>query len=209
MSKLHAKIRKTLDADRKNVSAQIKEMQKLDAGPDGDPGLTTMLIEARDAIDTALAKITDGRFGRCDACGGAISDARLEEMPLVQWCIECAENDGRPSKKKKAAPAKAAKPATPVKVAKAAKPKGKAKPAPEADDSMKVWIDQDTCEGHGTCVKACPSVFTLHKGKAYVTEGKRRLAGPDGLATVPAANLDAVLKAVKRCPTSAIYIEAG
>ncbi|PIW51314.1 MAG: RNA polymerase-binding protein DksA [Zetaproteobacteria bacterium CG12_big_fil_rev_8_21_14_0_65_54_13] len=40
-------------------------------------------------IDQAIARIKDGEFGECDACGGAISAKRLEARPVTTLCIEC------------------------------------------------------------------------------------------------------------------------
>ena len=42
------------------------------------------------AIDAALARLDDGDFGWCDACGDAIGDKRLELDPVVTRCICCA-----------------------------------------------------------------------------------------------------------------------
>jgi len=40
-------------------------------------------------IDQAIARIKDGEFGECDACGGEISAKRLEARPVTTLCIEC------------------------------------------------------------------------------------------------------------------------
>jgi len=40
-------------------------------------------------IDQAIARIQDGEFGECEACGGAISVKRLEARPVTTLCIEC------------------------------------------------------------------------------------------------------------------------
>jgi len=41
-------------------------------------------------IRRALKDIDEGDFGYCAACGGAISDGRLEADPTVHLCIACA-----------------------------------------------------------------------------------------------------------------------
>ena len=43
------------------------------------------------AIDEALARIRDGSFGICKACGHRISKARLEAVPWTRLCRECKE----------------------------------------------------------------------------------------------------------------------
>ena len=39
-------------------------------------------------IDRALTKIDDGTYGRCDVCGRAIPEARLEAVPYATLCID-------------------------------------------------------------------------------------------------------------------------
>ena len=43
-----------------------------------------------DDVETALAKLDDGTYGTCEACGNAISGARLEAMPQARFCIDHA-----------------------------------------------------------------------------------------------------------------------
>ncbi len=43
------------------------------------------------AIEGALARIKQGTFGVCDACGQRISKARLEAVPWTHLCRECKE----------------------------------------------------------------------------------------------------------------------
>jgi len=40
-------------------------------------------------VDAALARITEGTYGRCTSCGEAISRARLDVMPYVRCCLRC------------------------------------------------------------------------------------------------------------------------
>lgn len=50
-------------------------------------------------IDRALARIEDGTYGTCEACGKPIGDARLEAIPTARFCVEDqarAERDMRP-----------------------------------------------------------------------------------------------------------------
>ena len=51
-------------------------------------------------IDQARARIEDGTYGICEACGKPIGDARLEAVPTARFCVEDqarAERDLRPS----------------------------------------------------------------------------------------------------------------
>lgn len=41
------------------------------------------------AIEDALARIRNERFGLCEECGEPISDARLQAVPWTRWCRDC------------------------------------------------------------------------------------------------------------------------
>ena len=43
------------------------------------------------AIEDALARIRREEFSICEACGQAISQARLEAVPWTRWCRDCKE----------------------------------------------------------------------------------------------------------------------
>jgi DnaK suppressor protein len=52
-----------------------------------------LLERARDqltAIDAALERVREGRYGRCDRCGQPIGDDRLAARPAAVTCIRCA-----------------------------------------------------------------------------------------------------------------------
>jgi DnaK suppressor protein len=52
-------------------------------------------LELSDAkVARALAKLDEGTYGTCDACGGPIAPKRLEAAPESVLCIECARNAG-------------------------------------------------------------------------------------------------------------------
>jgi DnaK suppressor protein len=38
-------------------------------------------------VDRALARLDEGTYGRCDACGGEIPDERLESVPAARFCV--------------------------------------------------------------------------------------------------------------------------
>jgi DnaK suppressor protein len=44
------------------------------------------------AVDSALARINDGRFGQCMVCEEEISAKRLEALPWTRYCIACQES---------------------------------------------------------------------------------------------------------------------
>jgi RNA polymerase-binding transcription factor DksA len=41
-----------------------------------------------DAINDALRKIDEGRYGACEVCGKPIGEARLAAMPWARLCID-------------------------------------------------------------------------------------------------------------------------
>ncbi|MBI4941384.1 MAG: TraR/DksA C4-type zinc finger protein [Actinobacteria bacterium] len=45
---------------------------------------------SRAALEQALARLDDGRYGVCERCGGPIAPARLEARPEAATCIACA-----------------------------------------------------------------------------------------------------------------------
>jgi DnaK suppressor protein len=50
-------------------------------------------------IEKALRRVEDGSYGTCTECGDPISEQRLEALPFVGLCIECASGntpDNRP-----------------------------------------------------------------------------------------------------------------
>ncbi len=41
-------------------------------------------------IDAALARIADGRYGTCQACGGPMGLQRLRAIPEARYCMACS-----------------------------------------------------------------------------------------------------------------------
>jgi DnaK suppressor protein len=56
---------------------------------------TLGLMEAEEdtltLIEAALERVSNGSYGRCVECDGAISKARLNAIPYTPVCIKCAE----------------------------------------------------------------------------------------------------------------------
>lgn len=44
------------------------------------------------AVHAALERIESGTFGRCEQCGGEISEQRLEAIPYAAYCFACAKS---------------------------------------------------------------------------------------------------------------------
>ena len=58
-------------------------------------GVGRSLESALARTERALAKLDEGSYGRCDACGEAIQPARLEAMPDSVLCLSCAASERR------------------------------------------------------------------------------------------------------------------
>lgn len=41
------------------------------------------------AIEDALTRIRNEKFGTCEECGEPISNARLQAVPWTRWCRDC------------------------------------------------------------------------------------------------------------------------
>ena len=46
-------------------------------------------------VDAALARLEDGSYGRCEACGKEIPEERLEAIPWTTLCIDDARRQAR------------------------------------------------------------------------------------------------------------------
>lgn len=44
------------------------------------------------AVHEALERIGDGTYGRCQQCGGEISEQRLTAIPYAEYCFACAKS---------------------------------------------------------------------------------------------------------------------
>ena len=106
-------LRSLLEAERASVARQLREH----GVPDGenvevsvdegfaDSGHATtersqllsiidQLQSHRQAIDSALKRIAEGTYGKCERCGREIPFERLEARPAATLCVEHAQASG-------------------------------------------------------------------------------------------------------------------
>jgi DnaK suppressor protein len=60
-----------------------------------DIGVGRSLETGLDRTERALAKLDEGTYGTCDACGEAIPPARLRALPDSVLCVACAAAERR------------------------------------------------------------------------------------------------------------------
>jgi DnaK suppressor protein len=100
--------RQLLEAERLQLQSELSELGFADGGGGldydsnfadssqvtaerGEAGvLAGQLRETLDEVALALARLEDGSYGRCEACGVDIQPARLEAMPATRFCINHA-----------------------------------------------------------------------------------------------------------------------
>lgn len=55
-----------------------------------DIGVGSSLEASLARVERALAKLDEGSYGTCDACGAPIAPGRLRVMPDSVLCVDCA-----------------------------------------------------------------------------------------------------------------------
>ena len=91
---------RSLSAD---VAAMIAASEGSNSDDEHDPEGATIAFERAqtqaleqaaerriDAIDAALERLDDGRYGECLACGQPIAPERLAARPTAERCVACA-----------------------------------------------------------------------------------------------------------------------
>ena len=92
MSRIEAEARESLLRRRRSLaeagSAGASTL-RLTGGAGGEP-LTEGARRELAEIDAALARIQEGRYGSCLACGGAMGLQRLRAIPEARYCVACS-----------------------------------------------------------------------------------------------------------------------
>lgn len=82
------------------TDGELSTLESHQAGPWAEDAATATVrdilsrLEGRqkhelDEIEDALGRLGSGAYGRCQACGVAISPERLWAMPTARHCVEC------------------------------------------------------------------------------------------------------------------------
>ena len=102
--------RKTILESLAGQSDEMKELVKtVESGDEADvasdaidrtllTALGTQYAKKLQAIDNALDRIHQGKYGRCLKCGKEIPEERLEAVPWAAMCVPCASVEERKSR---------------------------------------------------------------------------------------------------------------
>lgn len=94
-SKLRAKLHElnghplVLDELRTEADPELVDHITADAGRDLAAELLTQEAATAHDIELALAKLENGRYGRCEDCGDEIPATRLRAVPWARLCLGC------------------------------------------------------------------------------------------------------------------------
>lgn len=71
----------TVDQHPADAGSETFEREK-------DMAILNNLEEQVSEIEKALARVDEGTYGTCEACGKPIGDERLEVVPTARYCVE-------------------------------------------------------------------------------------------------------------------------
>lgn len=102
-----ATVRGVLEGEAEQLHTQLRELGRDESSLDYDDNfadsgqvaaeqgenqaLAARLREQLDDVESALAKLDEGSYGRCEVCSNAIGASRLEAMPATRFCIDHAD----------------------------------------------------------------------------------------------------------------------
>jgi RNA polymerase-binding protein DksA len=87
----HAAVEAHLRRDGEGLVADWTEAAQQRFNDEVLEGLEEAERHELEAIHEALRRIADGSYGRCEACGEVIPEARLRAIPTASRCVDCAE----------------------------------------------------------------------------------------------------------------------
>lgn len=95
-ARLRGDVNAMADAALKDASDARLSIHLADAGTDNFEQEFTLSLLASDgdtleAIEAALIRIEEGRFGICEECEQPIPKTRLNALPHTPHCVKCAE----------------------------------------------------------------------------------------------------------------------
>ena len=94
IGELQSRMRDVRDEDAAIAQQSVRdeaETCELDIQDDIKFALLQMKAETLEKIGEALARLEQGRYGRCYECGEDISERRLRALPFAVRCTQCEE----------------------------------------------------------------------------------------------------------------------
>ncbi len=97
-NKLVAEIEAEIKAERESNKDEGMDTYDL-ASEERDREINFILSDRErvksQSIDDALARIADGSYGVCEACGLEIAEERLRALPFTRLCRDCQQDQER------------------------------------------------------------------------------------------------------------------
>ena len=100
---LKANVLTTLIAENNDFRAAVEDIGVKDLADVASNDIDARVLEAVGAkdklrlqrIESALARLENGKFGVCAGCGTIIGNKRLMAIPYVVMCIDCQSSSER------------------------------------------------------------------------------------------------------------------
>jgi RNA polymerase-binding protein DksA len=83
LAKVGHELQKRLPADSEDQAIELENQEALEAIGKTE---TTEIQQ----IETALKRISEGKYGTCTKCGGPIDPRRLKALPTAATCVSCS-----------------------------------------------------------------------------------------------------------------------
>jgi len=83
LAKVERELHKALPADSEDQAIELENLEALEVI---EKTGTTEIAQ----IEAALKRISDGTYGTCAKCGGAINPRRLKALPTAATCVSCS-----------------------------------------------------------------------------------------------------------------------
>ncbi|MGH2568414.1 MAG: TraR/DksA family transcriptional regulator, partial [Bacteroidota bacterium] len=71
-------------------------------------GFSFTLLQNLRAVEAALRRVDEGRFGSCVSCGSLIEKGRLEAIPYTHLCVRCKQGSSSKDRRSPIEPSQAA-----------------------------------------------------------------------------------------------------
>jgi DnaK suppressor protein len=103
---LREQMRGVRAAAEDRVGPNAEDLSEEDTQSDIDLALMQMASETLRAIEAALRRLEQGKYGNCTACGRPIAEGRLRAMPFAVRCKDCEETREETERRRPAAAAR-------------------------------------------------------------------------------------------------------